>query len=73
MLERIISHCQFLALPVPTTVVQAQQQIKEAIRDSADCSNLKASVKTKVVDFATAQEKWEKKAVVYEKELAELR
>lgn len=72
-LENVKALCQSLALPVPTTIVEAQRGIEDTIRTFADYPLLDASVKTKDGDFAAAQEGWKQGTAAYEKEWAEVK
>lgn len=67
------SFCESLSLPVPTRVFKAQQQVHDAIWALASYAWLDASVKTKQMDFTTAQKDWEQKKAVHEKKLPALR
>lgn len=55
-----------------TTVFKAQQHIEDKTQAFADHSRLEASLKTKYVVFATAQEDWKQNTSFYETESVEL-
>lgn len=60
-LEGVKSLRESLLLSVPATVMEAQKLIEDAIRAFADHPKLEASVTTKGVALAAAQEKWDQK------------
>lgn len=55
-LERVKSFCASLSLPVPTTAVDAQQQLADDIQVFSDYPRLEDSTKSKDVNFAAGHE-----------------